>query len=66
MCQSSRQMALLRAQTLEGLWLQIWVAQRAGRCSQVEQQQPQALPLQALLPPLRALLPASRTHHPLA
>ena len=65
MCQSSRQTAFLQAQTLEGLWSQIWVAQRAGRCSQAEQQPPQALPLQALLPPLRALLPASRTHPPL-
>ena len=65
MCQSSRQVALLRAQTLEGLWAQIWGVQRAGRCLQAEQQQPQALPQQALLPPLRALLPASQTHHPL-
>ena len=65
MCQSSRQMALLRAQTLEGLWARIWGVQRVGRCLQAEQQQLQALPPQVRQPPLRALLPASHTHHPL-
>ena len=65
MCQSSRQMALLWVQTLEGLWAQIWGVQRAGRCLQAEQQQPQALPPQALLPLLRALLPVSPAQDPL-